>query len=293
MRRDFGIPFTRHSDTDGGLTSQSFATSTVPPSASIISESVMIDEIIGAPNGKCQGTPNEKCFRLAEMKTLAERISAALSEAGMSQSDLATACNVKPPSVNDWVSGKTKTLKAGTAMRAAEALKVNFLWLTEGTGPMRDGLPVTPRSRYIEDAEAAGFLPVRRVHIQLSAGVSGFSVEQDENDGLPIFFRADWFRQKGLRHDRLIAVRVTGESMMPSLFDGDLVVINTQDTSPKDGEVFAVNYEGELVIKRMRRESGDWWLDSDNADQVRNKPRKCGDGCFILGRVIYKQSERI
>lgn len=81
--------------------------------------------------------------------------------------------------------------------------------------------------------------------------------------------------------------------MVPSLYDGDLVVVNTADTKPRDGEVFAVNYEGELVIKRVRLDAGECWLDSDAADQLRFRPRRCGDGCFILGRVVYKQSERI
>jgi hypothetical protein len=35
------------------------------------------------------------------------------------------------------MSGDTKSLKAATAIRAAQFLKVNQLWLTEGKGPKR------------------------------------------------------------------------------------------------------------------------------------------------------------
>ncbi len=46
-----------------------------------------------------------------------------------------------------------------------------------------------------------------------------------------------------------------------------MVIINTADKRPADGIVFAINYEGEPVVKRMARDIGEWWLTSDNPDQ--------------------------
>ncbi|WP_159051685.1 helix-turn-helix domain-containing protein [Thauera aromatica] len=71
------------------------------------------------------------------MSTLADRIQEALDDTGAIAADLARACGVKPPSVSAWLSGDTKSLKSSTAIRAAEFLKVNQLWLTEGRGPKR------------------------------------------------------------------------------------------------------------------------------------------------------------
>ena len=73
------------------------------------------------------------------MSTLSERINKAMLDVGISQSDLATACKIKSPSVNDWLSGKTKSLKASTATRAAAALGVSVEWLSEGRGKMHQG----------------------------------------------------------------------------------------------------------------------------------------------------------
>lgn len=73
--------------------------------------------------------------RLPYMSTLAERIHETLQESGSIAADLARACGVKPPSVSAWLSGETKSLKASTAIRAAEFLGVSQLWLTEGKGP--------------------------------------------------------------------------------------------------------------------------------------------------------------
>ena len=47
--------------------------------------------------------------------------------------------------------------------------------------------------------------------------------------------------------------------------NGDTVVINTAQAEPKDGAVFAVNYEGQLVIKRLVRDAGQWWLEGQLA----------------------------
>lgn len=134
---------------------------------------------------------------------------------------------------------------------------------------------------------------VPRVRFKLSAGVSGFAIEAEPGNGKPIFFRPDWFAMNGYKPEKLFAVRVSGASMEPSLWDGDLVVINTDNVAPSDGDCFAINYEGELVIKRLRRDAGEWWATSDNTDQRRFAPKRCTEDVKIIGRVVYKQSERI
>lgn len=77
------------------------------------------------------------------MNALKDRIAEALAASGKTQTELAKACDVKTPSVNDWLSGKTKSMKAAPAQRAAAFLGVNMLWLTEGRGPKASGESVT------------------------------------------------------------------------------------------------------------------------------------------------------
>ena len=137
------------------------------------------------------------------------------------------------------------------------------------------------------------FPAVRRVRFKLSAGASGFGVEFLEDDDAPIVFRREWFERRGLQPGKLFAVRVYNGSMQPGLWEGDTVVVNTADTTPRDGDVFAVNYEGELVIKRLVRDVGQWWLVSDNPDQRRYPRKAVTDDVFIVGRVVHKQSEHV
>ena len=145
-----------------------------------------------------------------------------------------------------------------------------------------------------DDEVPEHFVPVRRGTLRLSCGVAGFAIELENGERQPLFFRREWFVTRGFNPERLLALRVTGASMEPGLFDGDTVVVNLADANPVDGEAFAVNYEGELVIKRMRRDAGEWWLSSDNSDKRRFPDKRCaGDGIEILGRIVYKSSERI
>lgn len=136
---------------------------------------------------------------------------------------------------------------------------------------------------------------IKRYTLRLSAGLTGFAVDPIQHDELPpIVFRKEWFQRKGLNPQKLLAVKVKGDSMLPGLSPGDTVVIDTEQTDPKDGVVFAVNYEGELTIKRLARDSGSWWLLSDNPDQSRYPRKAChGSECLIIGRIIHKQSEYI
>ncbi len=68
------------------------------------------------------------------MSNLAQRISQRLGDLSLTQKELADVCGVSAPAVNDWVSGKTKSLKASTLLRAAKALSVSPQWLESGLG---------------------------------------------------------------------------------------------------------------------------------------------------------------
>ena len=169
----------------------------------------------------------------------------------------------------------------------ANALPGYAGWFEAPEGPMHPG-PVAVSLENNPDYPA-----IRRVHFKLSAGASGFGVDYEGEDAAPIVFRREWYERNGYQPGKLLAVRVGNGSMEPGLYDGDTVVVNTADTTPADGAVFAVNYEGEMVIKRLVRDSGQWWLASDNPDQRRYPRKVCDEHAFLLGRIVHKQSEKI
>lgn len=193
--------------------------------------------------------------------------------------EFARAIKKAPAQVHQWLSGNRALGNAG-----ARDIEIR---LNLGQGYF-DHAQLTTDPQPI--APGPEFVAIERVNLKVSAGVTGFAIEHLNGNGPPIFFRADWLQAEGLRAERLYALRVSGDSMEPALWDGDLVVINTAATAPKDGVAFVINYEGEVLIKRLERDAGDWWLTSDNQ---RYKRKRCDEHALLIGRVIYKQSGRI
>ena len=218
------------------------------------------------------------------MSTLAERLRTAREEAGLSKAELGRKAGVRSAStLTELERGEVKDSAQLPAI--AEVLGGHGLCLQHGRGPKRRSpTPVEPGDSR---------LPVRRVLFRLSAGVSGYEVEYEDGESEPIFMARRWFEQHRYRPDRLLAIKVSGRSMEPSLYDGDLVIVNLDDTALRDGLVYAANYEGELVIKRLKRDAGVWYLASDSLDKIRFPDKRCSDGCGLIGRIVYRQTEHI
>ena len=221
-----------------------------------------------------------------------ENLAALVSKRG-SRKPLAEAIGTDPAYISQLLSDKTKAdMGHQLARRIEKALGKPRGWMDRSHREAGMSVLEAPAAYEEAPARAPGgdFVAVQRVSINVEAGITGFHVQQLEGNGDPIFFRRDYLDKKGWRANQLHAIRVSGDSMEPALYPGDLVVINAALTDPVDGEVFAVNYEGQPVIKRLRRDAGAWWLDSDNP---RHKPKLCDENALIIGRVVYKQSERI
>lgn len=255
------------------------------------------------------------------MKNLAERLTWAREQKGLTQAALAKLVGVSQSTIGNLESGLRQS--ARKIANIALALDVDALWLAEGRGVPRakkatdpniiedDGTMIQER---IESARAgaitgsaAGYNPVGvlddgdysipMVELRLSAGVTGFQVDQPSStyDGAQMvkvdrrFVEANQYIP-----ELLLAVKVKGDSMEPKLSHGDTVIINTGDRRAVDGAVFAVNYEGEAVIKRLSRDAGEWWLMSDNPDQRKYHRKICRGGeCIIVGRAVRAFTDQL
>ncbi|MXS81552.1 helix-turn-helix domain-containing protein [Nitrosomonas oligotropha] len=75
------------------------------------------------------------------MSTLADRVKECLEEQpDKTQIGLAKACGISPPSVSDWVTGKTKSMQAENLIPASTYLNVDPHWLATGIGKKRKTL---------------------------------------------------------------------------------------------------------------------------------------------------------
>lgn len=143
-------------------------------------------------------------------------------------------------------------------------------------------------------SEPAEYARVRCVSLNVLPGQRRYKLEPVEGIGEYIAFRHDWLAHRGFESRHLLAVRVNDAGMQPTLWNSDLAVIHTADTKPSDSGVFAINYEGRMHIRRLIRDAGEWWLYCDNPDMQRF-PRKqfVEKRCFIIGRIVHRQSESL
>jgi phage repressor protein C with HTH and peptisase S24 domain len=144
----------------------------------------------------------------------------------------------------------------------------------------------------VEDENSPHHHQIPKVTLRLQAGVTGIETEPDLRDGGTLGISRTWIERKGFNPENLIAIQVRGESMEPTFYEDDTVVINLADKKPVDNGVYAINYEGEAVVKRLSRDAGQWWLMSDNSDQRKYFRRACqGNRCIIIGRVVRREGD--
>jgi SOS-response transcriptional repressor LexA len=145
------------------------------------------------------------------------------------------------------------------------------------------GLDLDPSDYYTIGPSMEDFGFVRKVKASLGAGSS---LETD-GDELELYaFRKPFLANIGPQA-RLALHDVVGDSMEPTLRDGDTVLLNTQDTDVRSGEIYAVRIDDELLVKRVTREPGRLILASDNPRYPDITVDPAGANFGIVGRVRW------
>ncbi len=240
---------------------------------------------------------------LVPMRTeFGQRLFEARTHAGLTQTQL---CKIVGMSQGTYGELERSGSSSSYTPAIATACQVDVSWLAYGTGEMLRpkvssySNDTTPAAHFVREPQSIyltnnpEYPAIRRVSIKAQAGVSGYAVEYMNDDGPPIVFRKDWYTTHNFQPEKMLALRVGGESMVPNLYPDDLIVANSAQTEPKDGIAFVVAYEGEVVVKRLIRDAGQWWLSSDNQDQRRYPRKVCNGDTQIIGEVVYRQTERI
>ncbi|MDR2260473.1 MAG: helix-turn-helix domain-containing protein [Azoarcus sp.] len=190
------------------------------------------------------------------MKTFTERIQFALSKAnGIKQADIARACNISTASVNNWLSGATKSLRGENLLTVSDILGVSSSWLATGKGPM------TPERKSRSDISRFDVL-----HVAAACGAGAV------NSDYPEIIHSIEIVAEGAR--KLIGrsnadgsvkvVRAEHDSMLPTIQPDDLLFVDTSIIA-FDGEgVYLLLHAGELICKRLTYAGRTLTVVSDN-----------------------------
>lgn len=143
-----------------------------------------------------------------------------------------------------------------------------------------------PQEKYADDpnTDKVSWIDIPRLPLHASAG-PGAAVEGEDAIG-SFRFSARWLRDQGLQPGRLSAIAVRGDSMEPTLRDGDEILVDQTPRAWRDG-IHVVRLDGALVVKRLDTSlPGRVRLLSDN--EVYPAIVRTHDDVDVIGRVVWK-----
>jgi phage repressor protein C with HTH and peptisase S24 domain len=216
---------------------------------------------------------------MADMETVGERLKRARDEKGMSQPELARTAGVSKQAISKIELGHTQNPEASTLEPICRALGISMYWLLHGR-PERKGSAANDDNwdDITAYAQAVG----------LGAGAE--AQEYAETNALK--FKASSLRKRGIYGRPLAVYYGKGDSMEPTIKNGDAIMFDTSDTRPVDGVLYVVQVGREIHVKRAEILDGSVYFRSDNplGDHAWRKPKKMDsakDPIQVLGRVHW------
>lgn len=133
----------------------------------------------------------------------------------------------------------------------AEAAGVNVEWLITGKGPIH---PDDLDAHDDDPGSASDYVYIPLVDLEVSAGPG--RVAEAESIVDVVAFEAQWLRsQLNTNPAKLSLVTVKGDSMSPTLLDGDLIFVDHTEMELRDG-IYVFQIDGDLLVKRLQRLPG-------------------------------------
>lgn len=133
------------------------------------------------------------------------------------------------------------------------------------------------------DPEMFDYIPMAEA--QLSAGGGCFVLSEDIEGYYA--FRKTWLSRVASSAKNLVLMRVQGDSMSPTIQDGDTVMIDTGRLSIKEGMLYALRVNSTIMIKRLSlRLEGKVLIISDNRSEYDPYEAEI-KSVNIIGQVIF------
>lgn len=155
------------------------------------------------------------------------------------------------------------------ALDLSHALGVDFLWLCTGEGSPNSSQYFASEAKAhfsVTPNDETDVIWIDSIDVFASAG-NGY-INDDHNLSNKLPFSQRWLAENGLAGKRLSLIRVSGDSMEPTLFDKEtpLVELLADDFINRlVDDVYVLRINGQLLIKRIQRAmNGGFLIKSDN-----------------------------
>ncbi len=219
---------------------------------------------------------------------------------------LAEIAKVTPKAASKWLNGESIP-GAAKMLALATALGVKVEWLQHGSGPGPDNAviehPQSLKSECESQPQTLAALkgPVEDVEEkytlidQYDARAAAGSGYENQHFALrnTLAFKTEWLRAKGAKAKNLKVIYAHGESMLPTISDRDVLLVDESCIEPVDGQIFVMGtVDGDIVKRLIQTEYGDWVVCSDNPDKTRYPDKELSEEEInehrLLGRVIWR-----
>ena len=238
------------------------------------------------------------------MKTLADRLNQRMAEIGMTQDRLGELAGVSQTTIFKLCSGKAKETRKLLAI--SDALGVSPKWLQSGEGPMTGTVetrgffvsanPAPPIGTPIiewekpEDLPEGEFVIVPRYDLHVAAG-NGHVVYEEMEHEQGQAYRTNSIRKLGSKASNLMTVYAKGDSMEPSIYAGDALLVDRGQREVQDRNVYVLRYGHEIRVKRLfKRPDGGLRIVSDNTNGFPEEVVTAAEmeHIEIIGRVVER-----
>ena len=167
-------------------------------------------------------------------------------ERGENYADLSKLIGRNPAYIQQFI-------KRGTPRRLSEedrGMLARYFGVAETVLGGRDVAAVPP-PRLRGGRSLPPVVMVPRLALGASAGAG--SLDDDERAAGVMAFDAQWLRNLGVRQQQRVSIiRVDGESMAPTLNDGDdIMVDHTDDAAHLRDGIYVLHLDGVLMVKRI------------------------------------------
>jgi len=175
---------------------------------------------------------------------MADRLRARCRQLGLNARQVAELARVNRSFVYDIMRGRSENPNLERLQKVAEVLKVERDWLLHGLGRVEGEPPIFEHPDEV-------FVAIPSVEVRASMG-GGNVVEDGVEKGEPYHFRRAWIRDElGSAPENLRILHVEGDSMEPTLLDGDVVLVDLTRRAPTPPGVFVLFDGIGLVAKRI------------------------------------------
>lgn len=181
------------------------------------------------------------------MKTTSDRITQRMFELGLQHKDLVAATGASKGTVTNWISGVNNPTGKRLIL-LAQALKTSENWLLTGNQ--------TPEFRQVEPWDSNTPLDDDEIEIpffkDFSFACGGGSIgEAIANETRKLRMSKATLRNLSITKENAVAATAIGDSMSPTIKDGDTIHVDLGRKNIKDGKIFAICLGGLFYCKRL------------------------------------------